>query len=242
MSFKRLTSYLKEIIKLLKDRPQCINAIDLIRYFPNWWSSLSSRENPLVDKKPWISFAALRFLEDILRKDMRVYEYGSGGSTLFFAKHVKEVIVTEHDRNWYDTVVSEMNKNNIRNCRVRLFEPILDTATFNKDISDPDAYISDCEVYRGMSFKNYASSIDVYPDEFFDVVFIDGRSRPSCFKHAVKKVKKGGYLVLDNAETPYYSYIHTTLSDKKWKKYNFYGPFPYVYHFSETCVWHKLNT
>lgn len=234
--------YLKEIIKLSRVRPQCVSALDLIRYFPDWWSSIISGRNPLVDKRPWISFAAIRFLEDILKKDMRVYEYGTGGSTLFFSRYVKEVIATEHDQSWYNTVMGEINKNNIHNCQLRLFEPNLGTATFNRDISDPDAYISDCEVYRGMSFKNYASSIDAYPDEFFDVIFIDGRSRPSCFKHAVKKVKTGGYLVLDNAETPYYSYIHMALSDKKWKRYDFYGPFPYIHHFSETCVWYKLNT
>lgn len=240
ISIKRLKSYLTETIKLIKKNPRYFNK-DLIRYLPNWWSSLNFNKSPLTDNQPWISFAAIQFLKNILKKDMRVYEYGSGGSTLFFASRVNNVISTEHNRNWYNTVVEEINHHGIHNCQIRLFEPTPEPVIINQDVSDPDAYISGDENYRGMSFKNYASSIDMYPDEYFDVVFIDGRSRPSCFKHAMEKVKRYGYLVLDNAEIPYYFYVHESLNNGKWGKNDFSGPFPYLYHFSETCIWQKLE-
>ncbi len=172
---------------------------------------------------------------------MHVYEYGSGGSTLFFAERVQEVISTEHNKDWYRQVLEEINRAGITNCHIRLFQPA-PAASVKQDLSDPDAYISSDDNYPGMSFREYASSIDSYPDRYFDVIFIDGRSRPSCFKHAERKLKQGGYLILDNAETRYYSYIHKSLSNNKWKKIEFVGLFPYIYHYSETCIWQKIDT
>lgn len=46
--------------------------------------------------------------------------------------------------------------------------------------------------------------IKKFPDNYFDIVLVDGRSRPSCLFHSLNKVKKGGLLVLDNAEREYY--------------------------------------
>jgi hypothetical protein len=42
------------------------------------------RSSPLEIELPWISYAAIDFLDGYLKPDMTVYEYGSGGSTLFF--------------------------------------------------------------------------------------------------------------------------------------------------------------
>jgi len=216
--------------------------IYLIKNFPYWWINLRSNKSPLIDKRPWISFGAILFLEKILKKDMQVYEYGSGGSTLFFAQRVKCINSVEHDPKWFNQVVEEININGFHNCQIRLVEPIPELFIHNNDISDSDAYISDDEKYRGMSFRDYATSIDSYPDAFFDIILIDGMSRPSCFKHAEKKVKRNGYLILDNAERSYYYYIHKTLDKNKWKNYDFYGPGPYGYAFWQTCIWQKSNS
>lgn len=240
MFSRKIKSFLCELLKLAIKKPSAVNVFDLIKYFPDWWSSLSPQRNSLADNKPWIAFAAIKFLENILHKEMVVYEYGSGGSTIFFAKRVKKVVSTEHDRNWYEKVIDEIYERNITNCTVRLFEPNRNDFIYNATIADPNGYISDDEKYRGMSFENYASSIDEFPDYFFDVIIIDGRARPSCFKHSQKKLKNNGIMILDNAETPYYDYIHKTMNDMKWNKINFYGLFPYTYHFSETCIWQKV--
>ena len=42
------------------------------------------RSSPLEIQLPWISYGAIDFLDGYLKPDMTVYEYGSGGSTLFF--------------------------------------------------------------------------------------------------------------------------------------------------------------
>src|SRR4051812_14883663 len=54
-----------------------------------------SRRTPLDLEIPWFSYAAIDFLDAALRTNMTVFEYGSGGSTLFFAKRAKSVFTVE---------------------------------------------------------------------------------------------------------------------------------------------------
>ena len=78
-----------------------------------------------------------------------------------------------------------------------------------------------------MSFFDYASFIDQYPDNYFDLILIDGRARPSCFMHAAAKVKHGGYVVLDNAERVSYAYVEETALKLGFEVQEFWGPGPY---------------
>jgi precorrin-6B methylase 2 len=235
--WQKLKIYLREAGKFRRDYPHDHKVHELLLFFFDWARSLQTGASPLNDRRPWITFAAIRYLEKNLKKDMRVYEYGAGGSTLFFAKRVREVISVEHDPNWRNQVVETLTKAGYENCRIDLIEPARDDLTIDKDPSDPDAYMSSGVEFKGKSFRNYATSIDEYPDEYFDVVVIDGRARPSCFKHAASKVKSGGFLMLDNAEREIYAHIHKTLENSAWLKTDLSGPGPYNEYFWQTCVW-----
>jgi hypothetical protein len=239
-SLTRFKFYLKECKKARKEYPQNFNIWNLIKFFPNWQFGLDSESTPLIDEVPWIPFSAIQFLEQVVTKDMQIYEYGSGGSTVFFGKKAKEVISTEHDSEWKYNVEEYLNKHNFSNCKINLVAPKSSLNFHKKSIEDPDSYISDDSRYIDQSFEDYAASINEYPDYYFDIVLIDGRARPSCFKHSVSKVKSNGFIILDNADRSYYSYIHKSLNNKSWKKYSFYGPGSHSYLFWETCFWQKL--
>ena len=58
--------------------------------------SVDRQDKPL----PWFTYGAIHFLEDRVRSDMRVFEYGSGNSTHWFAKRAREVVSVEHDGDW----------------------------------------------------------------------------------------------------------------------------------------------
>jgi hypothetical protein len=51
---------------------------------------------------PWMNYNMVSFLEQRLKKDLSLFEYGSGNSTLFFAKRVKDVVSVENNKKWYD--------------------------------------------------------------------------------------------------------------------------------------------
>jgi hypothetical protein len=56
--------------------------------------------NPL----PWLTYPAISFLEERLRKEMRVFEYGSGNSTFWWSQRVSSVMSCEHNLNWYKSM------------------------------------------------------------------------------------------------------------------------------------------
>lgn len=60
---------------------------------------------------PWMTYAAVSFLEPRLRTDMSVFEYGSGSSTRWWASRVGRVISCEHDLEWYQKVSTELPAN-----------------------------------------------------------------------------------------------------------------------------------
>ena len=45
----------------------------------------------------------------------------------------------------------------------------------------------------------YVNSINSYPDNHFDLVLVDGLDRNDCCAAAVNKIKRGGYLMLDDS-------------------------------------------
>lgn len=68
----------------------------------------SSRLGRPVDRNggplPWYTYAAIAFLEPRLDAGMRVFEYGAGHSTLWYAPRVGEVVAVEHDPSWAATI------------------------------------------------------------------------------------------------------------------------------------------
>lgn len=60
---------------------------------------------------PWMNYSIISFLEQRLNKNLSVFEYGSGYSTFFFSRHVKNVTSVEHDIKWYNTIKRKMPKN-----------------------------------------------------------------------------------------------------------------------------------
>lgn len=237
---KQIKCYLIEINEYRKKYPHTINYLRLVSYFNRWRINLEKSSSALTNDMPWLPYAVIDYLNKTLNKSMTVYEFSSGGSTLFFSKRVNQVISVEHNPDWYNAVMNEIKKVGCSNCKLSLIEPVTDS-NLSENFEDPDSYRSSDEIYKGMSFENYAKSIERYPDNYFDIVLIDGRARPSCLKHSFSKVKINGYLILDNAERNEYGYIHRFLDNEAWIKKVFFGPAPYMPYFWETCVWVKVH-
>lgn len=60
---------------------------------------------------PWVTYPFIAFIKGRLHKTLSVFEYGSGNSTLFFAKLVGSVTSVEHDLEWYKKVHKEIPSN-----------------------------------------------------------------------------------------------------------------------------------
>jgi hypothetical protein len=68
----------------------------------------SARANACIDRAgrplPWYTYAAIGFLAPRLDTGMRVFEYGSGNSTRWWAAHAGHVTAVEDDPRWYARV------------------------------------------------------------------------------------------------------------------------------------------
>ena len=189
-----------------------------------------------------MTFQSISVLERNLTRGCSVFEYGGGGSTLYFLDKGANVITVEHDQVWFDKLNREIDKNCLTNNWTGLMiKPTGKPTEEESDASDPDLYTSSDSEFDELWFKDYVSSIDCFSDSSFDFVIIDGRSRPSCMKHSVSKVKVGGFLVLDNTERVYYlrntvDYLNSfvVVLDK-------FGPTPGLPFFTKTTIWQRVE-
>jgi hypothetical protein len=195
----------------------------------------SQRSGYLLNKpSPWLTFDAIEFLKDLVPTALAVFEYGSGGSTLFWLAVGSVCISVEHDPDWYEVVSQRIRSNKAADYRLVLPE-VKNHGSPQSDYSDPDAYASADERFHNCSFQRYVSQIDQFPDQHFDIILIDGRARPSCIKHSVSKVKIGGMLVVDNSERDYY-FTKTRAYLEPFQVKEFPGAGPLGKHFWKTSI------
>src|SRR5262245_26495545 len=60
---------------------------------------------------PWYTYPAIDFLARKKFADCSVLEFGSGNSTLWWAKQARSVVALENDRSWYERVAKAMPRN-----------------------------------------------------------------------------------------------------------------------------------
>ena len=139
-------------------------------------------KQPLDLELPWFSYAAIDFLRSFLEPQMSVFEYGSGGSTLFFARRVRTVISIEDNATWFENVRRRLAELSLKNVELQHHE---------FDFKNP----------KGFENSAYLNSI---PSQKFDVIVVDGAEeavpvRPICFYHAENFINPGGLIVVDDS-------------------------------------------
>ena len=176
-----------------------------------WFRSL--REGRCIDAEgnpiPWWSYSFILFLQERLTPQMRVFEYGSGYSTLWLAKRVQEVTSIEISRRWYN----EIKKRLPANARVELHE----------QYERGDAY--------GELVQRYANK--------FDVIVIDGRDRVRCAMNAIGALNSGGVLIWDDAQQAQMHEGREFLKSRGFKQLNFIGTGPQHHGAHCTTVFYR---
>lgn len=137
---------------------------------------------------PWWTFASTQKVEQFLaeRPRARVFEWGSGGSTLWLAKRSESVISVEYDGSWADTMEPLLPEN------VRLVREVPDRLS-----GAPGEVGSQRMGFRHLNFADYVDAI-VCQEGLFDLIVIDGRAREACLGKALTKLADGGVIVIDN--------------------------------------------
>lgn len=165
----------------------------------------------LREKTPWISPACIRILNSILIKKMKGLEYGSGISTIYFARKTGNLVSIEHDKIWHEHIRTLLAKSKLSNVNYILISP--DRPESKKKIENRCKAEFDSE---NMNYKAYFEYMSSFPENHFDFILIDGRARVECSRRAIDILKSGGIFILDNSERTRYKPVHDMLNG--WQK------------------------
>lgn len=174
----------QQIGRTLKAIKFSAKACKVLLYDQAYFASIQDGELRDRDKNylPWFTYPAIEAINNWDLSDKRVFEYGSGFSTLFWASRAKEVVSVEHDRTWYE-MISKLAPDNVR----------LILAPIDKDESDPSPELR-------QQFEAYSSAIDGR----FHVIVVDGygrsRVRYQCAQRALPHLDSNGLIILDNSD------------------------------------------
>jgi FkbM family methyltransferase len=176
-----------------------------------WFESLISRESVTLNGAiPWVTYPFIHFIYKRIKSDFKIFEYGSGNSTLWLSRIAKFVTSVEHDIKWH-----------------KKMKPLLP-----KNVD----YIHHDLVYGG----DYSKEIlkQKYRKKF-DIAFIDGRDRVNCIKNSLNAINNKGVIVLDNAEREYYNEGSDFLIEKGFKRIDFIGMGPINIEAWSTAVFYR---
>lgn len=150
---------------------------------------------------PWWTFTSAGLVEQHLQRTphARVYEWGSGASTLWLARRAASVVSVEHDEAW----ATRLDASLPANVDLRVVPPIA-SATPVVGSQKPG--------HAGLDFEHYVAAIDETDGEF-DVIVIDGRAREACLDRAVERLAPNGLIVFDNVDRQRYLDAITALGD-----------------------------
>lgn len=143
----------------------------------------------------WWQLDALAEVDRFLRRipDARVFEYGSGASTLWLARRASEVVSVEHDADWHAILGNKLAA--YPHVKLKLVPG-------SPQASD-DGYGSGKPGAQNLNFRDYVHAIEEEPGAF-DLIVIDGRCRIRCLDAASRKLRPGGMILFDNSSRARY--------------------------------------
>ncbi len=136
--------------------------------------SIDRDGNPI----PWYTYPAIEYLSQFDYQNKKVFEFGVGNSSLFWANRAMKVVSVEDNLKWFEKWQNELK------------HPHLSVI-----------WRDEGEIYENAILET---------DEMQDVIIIDGKRRFQCAETALKRLNKGGIIILDDSDR-----INTSLEYKK---------------------------
>ncbi|WP_380167472.1 class I SAM-dependent methyltransferase [Jannaschia sp. R86511] len=149
---------------------------------------------------PWWTYQAVDAVDAFLARHDgagRVFEYGSGASTLWLARRAGSVDAVEHEAEWAERVRELLATTPGLRCTPTVHVPAVPTST-------SPVVASGAPSGQGLDFADYVKAIDDVPGDF-DLVLVDGRARGEVLLHVLDRVAPGGLVLLDDAQRTRYS-------------------------------------
>jgi predicted O-methyltransferase YrrM len=159
---------------------------------------------------PWMTYPAIEFLQENLREEHEVFEFGAGASTIFFSQRVRKVVTLETNKKWYEIISTMLADLDIKNVELILMSDGL----------------------KNSAYENFAKN----RAEKFDFIIIDSLKRFECATISTTALKPGGIMLLDDSERKNYAKIFKFFAEKNFKQTDFLGVSPAQLRIKNTTI------
>lgn len=161
---------------------------------------------------PWFTYGAIYFLEERLKPNFELFEYGCGLSTLYFQGRVRRITSVEHNGEWLEIVGQK---------------------------SDPSQVVL---LHRdaGKANQEYAHAI-FESNNKYDLVIVDGKDRVECFSSAFDALGDNGVIIFDDADRPQYEEIYAIAESRNFSYLRFRGIRPASCLVGSTLFFYRRN-
>lgn len=149
----------------------------------------SKHLNLPVDQKgqpiPWITYGAIHLLADRITKDFKVFEYGSGYSTLWFAEKVQSIKSIEYDKGFYEFIQAKIKqKDNVEYLQRELRK------NYNQEISKHSNEFDLIVIDGRERIQCALNSVNALKED--GVILWDNSERPD-YLEGIERLKKMGF-------------------------------------------------
>lgn len=134
------------------------------------YSRVGTSEQNMLGTLPFMGVGEIECIKSYLDKDDIMFEWGSGGSTLYFPKYVKQYISVESLKHWYEVVLAKVKSLDIKNVQIML-----------RTSNIPIPYDVRPEEWKKEWFTLYLDAIGAIGLKTYDKILVDGETRARGF-------------------------------------------------------------
>ena len=136
--------------------------------------------------EPWLADGAIAYCDQHLTRDHAGLEWGSGKSTAWFGRRLGRLTSIEHDPAWQAIVHARLVAEGLAH---------VDHRHIPLDHAEDEPSREEYEVTPA-----YVAVANDFPDESLDLAIVDGHYRQACIRAVLRKLKRGGLLLVDNTD------------------------------------------
>ncbi len=154
-------------------------------------------------------------------KKLNVFEWGSGFSTVYYAKYLKknnidvEWDAVDNNKMWHHRVLQMLKSNNLDNqvtAHLREFPPFWEKEGWG-EIPPPRGVFCP-KLEAELEYVNMPNILN----KKFDIIFVDARFRRHCIEVVKQVLAPNGIIVMHDAQKPHYHVGLEEFSNRKFYK------------------------
>lgn len=153
-----------------------------------------------IPAKPWMDPREVAVVQQYLDKSKTMLEYGSGGSTRYYAPKTGRYVSIESDVEWCNGVKRELNigkaGSDYEHVSMICQKPEVDPLPCKTFVNSWDWLFGRCYTKLSEVNRYVTAPSTFFPDLRYDVVLVDGRGRPQCAVEALPLLKTDTSIVL----------------------------------------------